>query len=142
PTTVRQGYVGQRDQRNLDFSFGHDHHVVSHEHGAAAQLTVRQNHRIVAANGKEYDRRAASAGHGCHERVVGLEHCRAVVRHGLDDRSLDGGQLLDRFDVADTQVVAFADVCDHRDVATIETQPCAQDAAAGRFQHGNVNHGI
>ena len=44
-----------------------------------------------------------------------------------------------RVDVAQPQVVAFADVGHDRHVAAVEAQPVAEDAAAGRFQHGRVD---
>ena len=42
-------------------------------------------------------------------------------------------------DFAQPEVIAVADVGDHGDVAAVEGQALAEDAAAGRFQHGRVD---
>ena len=57
-------------------------------------------------------------------------------------RSLDAGQLLQRLDVGQAEVVALADVGDDGDVAAVEAEALAEDAAAGRLQHGGLDLGL
>ena len=52
------------------------------------------------------------------------------------------GQLFRRVDVGQPQVVAVADVRHHGHVAVVEAEPLAEDAAAGRLEHGHVDAGV
>ena len=65
-----------------------------------------------------------------------------VGRDDVDDRPLDQGQLLEGLDVAEAEVVALADVGHDGDVAAVEAEPLAEDAAAGRLQHGRLDRGL
>ena len=96
---MRQRHVLQSDQGDFDVAFGDDHGVVAHEDRAAARAAVGRNHRIIAALGKENYRRSALASHGRDQRIIGLEHNCSLARHGVDNRPLHGGQLVERLDV-------------------------------------------
>ena len=54
-------------------------------------------------------------------------------------RPLDECQLLERVDLARPEVVPLADVGHHGDVAAIEPEPLAEDAAPRRFEHGRLD---
>ena len=60
------------------------------------------------------------------------------ARHRLDDDALDVGQLAERVDAAEAQVVA-GDVGHHGDVVAVVAQALAQDAAAGDLEDGGVD---
>ena len=59
--------------------------------------------------------------------------------HAVDDHPLDHREVLDGADVIQSEVVAHADVGDHGDVAAVEAQALAQDAAARGFQHRRID---
>ena len=84
------------------------------------------------------DRSRAVARHGGHQRVIGVEHGDPVAGHGLDDDALDLGQLADRVDAAEAEVVA-GHVDHDGDVVAVVAEALAQDAAAGDLEHGEVD---
>ncbi len=95
--------------------------------------------RMMAVPREQDDRAAAMRCHLHHQRIVGLEDGMAVRGDDLDDGALDARELFDRFDVGDAQMIALGDVGDDGDIAAIEAQPGAEDAAACRFQHGRLD---
>ncbi len=66
----------------------------------------------------------------------------AAWRHVLHDHALEHGQVFDRGDVVQAQVVALADVGDHGHLAAVEAQALAQDAAARGLEHGRIDLGV
>ena len=62
--------------------------------------------------------------------------------NGFDRHALHAGQLVERFNVVESEVIAFADVGDDGHVAAIESQAGAQNSAASRFQHDGIDAGI
>ena len=76
--------------------------------------------------------------HGGHQRIVGVEDRHPVARHRLHDDLLDAGQLLERGDAAQPEVVA-GDVQHDGHVVALVAEPLAQDAAAGHLEHGEVD---
>ena len=92
-----------------------------------------------ALAGEESHVAGAVARHPRHQRVGGIEHGGAFGRYVLHDDALDGGQFGRGVDEIHAEVVALADVGNHRHITAIESQPFAQDATARRFQHGGVH---
>ena len=75
--------------------------------------------------------------HVDHQRIGGVEHGRAgAAPHPGDDRALHPGEAFGRVDLTEPQVIAGGDVGDDGHVARIETTALAEDAPAGRLQHG------
>ena len=77
-----------------------------------------------------------------HQGVVGLQDGHAVRSDDSDDRALNVGQLFERLNAGQTEMVTLADVRDDGDVAAVIAQAFAEDAAAGRLEHGRVDLGI
>ena len=92
---------------------------------------VRRVHRHVAEV-----LRLGVVGHLEAERIVGVEH-RRVARH-LDDDALDLGQLLERADAAEAQVVGL-DVEHRADVAVAHAHARAEQPAARDLEHRHVD---
>ena len=89
--------------------------------------------------GEEDDRAPALGGHLGHERIVGLEDGGAVREHDVNDGPLDEASFSSVSMSEQPEVVAFADVGDDGDVAAIEAEAFAEDAAASGFEHGRVD---
>ena len=87
------------------------------------------------------DAAAALARHARDEVVVGIEHGRARARHGLDQDRFDVGQLRQRVDALEPQVVT-GHVGHHGHVVAVVAQALAQDAAAGDLEHGSVDRRV
>ena len=98
-----------------------------------AVLALLGGHREVDDRGRAQWRpiRATSGSSALRTAVPG-------ARHRLDDDALDVGQLAERVDAAEAQVVA-GDVGDDGDVVAVVAQALAQDAAAGDLEHGRVD---
>src|SRR5690606_27347485 len=78
--------------------------------------------------------------HARDDGVSGIQYGGAVRRYVLDDHTLHYAQVFDRADVVEAEMVAHADVGHHGDLAAVEAEAFAQDAAACRFEHGGVDH--
>ena len=87
---------------------------------------------------EQHDPPGAVAAHPVDEVVVGIEDRGPGARHGLDDDALDVGQLADRGDPAEAQVVA-GDVGHDRHVVAVVAETLAQDPAAGDLEDGGVD---
>ena len=75
------------------------------------------------------------------QRIVGVEHDRAIgARDAADDR-LDLGQLGQRVQALQVEVIG-ADVGQHAGVVRLVRQAAQQDAATGRFEDGNLDLGV
>ena len=97
-----------------------------------AVLALRRGHA------EQHDPARAVAAHPVDVVVVGVQHGRPRARHGLDDDALDVGQLADRVDAAQTEVVA-GDVGHDGHVVAVVAEPLAQDPAARDLEHGRVD---
>ena len=94
---------------------------------------------MLHVGGKEGDGAAAVVGHADDHRIVGVEYRHAAVGDVLHDHALEHREVFQRGDVVQAEVVARADVGHHRDLAAVERQAFAQQAAARRFEHGGVD---
>ena len=115
-----------------------------HRRAAAAAVAVDAVVALLPLLGlhREVDDVAAAlARHPGDQRIVGVEHGRAGARHGLDEHGLDGGQLADRVDAVQAQVVA-GDVGHDGDVVAVVAQALAQDAAARDLEHARVDRRV
>ena len=81
-----------------------------------------------------------AAGDGRDERVVAVEHDPAVRVGDPADRGLDLGQLGERVDALQVEVVG-RDVGQDRGVVGLVAHAAQDDAAAGRLEHGDVDVG-
>ena len=87
---------------------------------------------------EQHDPARAVAAHPVDEVVVGVEHRRPGARHRLDDDALDVGQLADRIDPAQAEVVA-GDVGHDGHVVAVVAEALAQDPAARDLEDGRVH---
>ena len=87
------------------------------------------------------DLAGALAAHRPHVGVVGVEDGEAVLGDCLDDDSLDGGQLGESVDPAQTQVVG-GHVGDDGDVVAVVPQTLTEYAAARHLHDGEVDAGV
>ena len=106
--------------RSRHVALGGDDGVAVDIDDALALRAVRGHHRMVAVGGEEGHRAGAGRGHRRDDRVGGIEHRHAVGRDVLHDHALDHRQIFDRGDVVQAEVVARADVGDHRHLAAVE----------------------
>ena len=60
----------------------------------------------------------------------------------LHDHALEHGQIFNRRDVVQAQVVTASDIGHHGHITPVKGQPFAQHAAAGGFQHGCIHVGV
>src|SRR5450631_3358960 len=88
---------------------------------------------------KEDHGTAALVGHLGDQRIVGVQHGRALGRYAPDGHGFDQRQLFHGVDAGHAQVIAFADVRNDGDVTPIEAQAFAQQAAARGFEHGSID---
>ncbi len=93
---------------------------------------------LLGRQGEVDDPAGAVATHPGDVRVVGIEDRRARARHGLDDDALDVGQLAERVDPAETEVVA-GHVGHDRHIVPVVAEPLAQDPAAGDLEDRRVD---
>ena len=127
--------VAQREQLALVGLLQH--------HGRAAALAVPVDavEAFLALLGlhREVDHVAArQAAHPRDVRIVGVEHRGPGARHGLDEGGLDAGQLRNRVDAVQAEVVG-GDVGDHGHVVAVVAEPLAQDAAARDLEDGGID---
>lgn len=136
--------MGQRDliegrQRGFFGTFGDDDHAVTNKDDALALEAMIGQHRIVFIDSKEDHASFALLGHlGC-QWVVGFEDTETALVNGLDDASLDFGELFNRLDIRETQVVAFADVGHDTDIAEVKAETFTKDTSASRFEHSGFD---
>lgn len=133
---MRQGHIVQSDQGNFDIPFGHDHHAVASEDGPATFVAMFDNHGFIAILFREEDhRRVTVACHGGDQRIVRLEDGRSFRRKYVNNRPLDQGQLLGRFDIGNAEVVPFANVRNNSHVAAVKAETGPQNSAACGFEN-------
>ena len=70
--------------------------------------------------------------------IIGIQDGSPGARYGLDDHPLDGGQLPQRGDLLQPDVVA-RDVQDDRDIVRAVAESLAQNAAASHLEDGEVD---
>ena len=108
---------------------------------ATARVAVDPVEAVLALLGghaEQHDPPGAVAAHPVDVAVVGVEHGRPGARHGLHDHALDVGQLADRVDAAQTEVVA-GHVGHDGDVVAVVAEALAQDPAARDLEDGGVD---
>ena len=136
---------GTRSSGSSDFfafALGDHDLVVADEDRLAAGVAVPHHDRMVAVDGEEEDAAGHMRRHAHHQGIGGVEHggaLRAARRRRCSVSPWPGPR---RVDFAQAEVVAFADVGHDGDVAAVEGQALAEDAAAGGFQHGRVDAGF
>ena len=100
---------------------------------SATQLVL-----AVLARREEHDVRARPLAHRVDERIVGVQHgVSLALRHGRD-HALHVRQLLDRVDAAQPEMVG-RHVQHDADVRLVEAESRAQNPAARRLEHGDVD---
>ena len=103
---------------------------------------MAEQHGMVAIEGEVEDAPGAVRLHIHHERIGGVQDGNAIGRHDIDDAALHFREVFRRVDFAQPEVIAFADVRHHSDVAAVESEPFAEDSAAGGLENGGVNRRI
>ena len=104
----------------------------------AAAADVAPHPPIAAACRVVEDGCAHAARDGRDQRIVGVERDRAVGSRDAADDRLDLGQLGQRVDALQVQVVG-ADVGQHARVVRLVAEAAQQDAAARRLEDANVD---
>jgi len=84
------------------------------------------------------DRAAALPGHPRNVRIVRVQDRDTGARHRLDHHALHRGQVLQRVDLPQAQVVA-GHVHHHGDVVALIAQALPQDPAPGHLEHREVH---
>src|ERR1700694_3677798 len=97
--------------------------------------------RIVVAHREQDDRAAAMGPHLGHQLVVRVEDGGAAAGNGLDDDALEGGQLTQRIDLFEAEVIA-GNVQHDGDVVGAVAEALAEDPAAGHLEDGEVDPGL
>ena len=111
--------------------------VAEHDRAAALPEMLAQD-GVVLLHAEEDDLAAGGSSHAGRPLVVGVEHRLAVAEDRLGHDRLDLGQVVERVDAAQAEVVG-GDVGDDGDVAAVEAEARAEDAAAGGLEHGVVD---
>src|SRR5262249_34411132 len=101
-----------------------------------AMLRQHGRRRIAA---EEHHSAATQLGHLDDELVVGIQDRSAAARNCPNWYGLDAREIADFVDAVQPEVVALADVGDDGDVAQVEAQAFAQDAAACGLEHRSVD---
>ena len=130
-----------RDPRRRTISSPSVGRLEAERRAAAAGVAVDPVEAVLAlrrGHAEQHDPAGAVAAHPVDVAVVGVEHRRPGARHRLDDHALDVGQLADRVDAAQAEVVA-GDVGHDRDVVAVVAEALAQDPAARDLEHGGVD---
>ena len=94
--------------------------------------------RAGAGHREERDVGPDAAGDRGHERVVGVEDDPAVGLRDPGDHRLDLGQLGQRVDALEVEVVG-ADVREDAGVVRLVADAAQEDPAARRLEHGDVD---
>ena len=138
---MRNGHGGQR-HLVLDSALEGDQTTVFDKDRAPSLGQMGGHDGVVAVGGKKGDGAATVAGHGHHDGIGRIEDGHAVIGDVLHDHTLEHGQILDRGDVVQPQMVAAADVGDDRHIAMVKRQTFTQHAAAGGLQHRRIHVGV
>ena len=123
-------------------AFGGNHRIAIDIDRAVALGAVRGHHRVVAVGAEEDDLAGAGRRHGSDDGVGCIQHRIAIGRHVLHDDALEHRQVFHRGDEVQPQVVAFANVGDHRHGAAVKPQAFAQDAATRGFEYCCIHLGV
>ena len=135
---VRQGDVAQGQAFTPTAFTGHDGVAIEREHALALGAMSRQ-HRVMWIGREIDDPTRAFGAHGRHDRVCRVQHGMPTFGHVHDDHALEHGQVFDRGDVVQAQVVARAQVGHHRRAAAVKAQAFTQDAPTSGLQHGRIH---
>ena len=131
-------HLRQRDAVLLT-AFSSNDVTIFHVHGAAALRQMGGDDRVRAVGAKEDHLATAVLRHAGDDRIDRVQHRIAASRYVLHDDALQHRQVFHGGDVVQAQVVAHADVGHYRDLAAVEGQAFAQDAATRGFKHGRVD---
>ena len=123
-------------------AFGGHQHATIDKHHPFALRAVRGHDGVVPVGGKKDHRAGAGGGHVGHDGVGRIEHGITAARHVLHHHAFEHGQILHRGDEVQPQVVAAADVGNHRHRAAVKAQALTQHAAPGDFKHRRVHVGV
>ena len=132
----RRDRVGADDAVRLAVQLGQP--AVVQDHGQAAVGHVPPDARRAPLHREEADARADAPRHGRDERIVGVEHRDAVRPGDAHDRGLHLGQLGQRMDAVEVQVVR-ADVRQDGRLVRLVADALQDDAAARRLQDGHLH---
>ncbi len=110
---------------------------VEHRRRAAALAEDLAEGRVVRVGRAEPRPPDRAPAHREHARVVGVQHHPALGTRDPRDGCLDLGELVDRVDAVEAEVV-LGHVRDDRDVVVQHADPAEQDAAARRLEHRDV----
>ncbi len=119
----------------------------THAAGRTAAVARRGQQRHIGIGGKPCQSRQPVPAAGRNppiamaareQRIVGVQHQRAVRVERPRHRQLHGGEVIEVVDAVLAEVVV-ADVGDDGDVRTRHRKPAPQDAATRRFEHGRVD---
>ena len=135
---ARERNVGQRDALDPRAFSGHQHGAID-KHCALALCPMCSHQRMMAVSRKKNHLAGANLGHVADDAVGGIEHCVAAGRDVLHNHALEHGQVFHRGDVVQPQVVAAANVGDHRHLAAVKAQAFAQHAATRDFKHRRID---
>ena len=135
PALVGQWDLIEGRQRRFLGTFGCENSPIANKDNAFAFDAMIGQDRIVLIDCKEDHPTFAFLSHFGGERIVGFEDSESVFVHGLDDASLDLGELFDRLDIGESKMVSFADVGNDPNVAKIEPEAFAEDTSACCLEH-------
>ena len=139
--TVGDGHVHGLLDAQLPLALADGDEAVLVDGGQATELAVLADQAVVLVQAEERDLAVALLAHGHHELIIGVEDGVAVAAHAARHGALHVGQVLQGVDVLQAQVIG-GHVGDDGHVAMLEAETAAHQAAARRFQHGHVHHGL
>ena len=129
----------ERDERLFSKSFGQHNVILFDENRSAILRTMFDDHRMLSVDREEDDFPFAFRSHRNGVLIGRVEHRVSGRRDDIDDDSLDLRQFVERFDVAQAEVISLADVRHDGHIATIEAEPRAQDSAASSLEHSHFD---
>lgn len=142
PALVGQWDLIEGRQRGFLGTFGDENSPIANKDDAFSSDAMIGQDGIVLIDCKEDHPSFAFLSHFGGERIVGFEDSESVFVHGLDDASLDLGELFDRLDIGKSKVVTFADIGNDPDVAKIEPEAFAEDTSACCLEHCGIDKRI
>jgi hypothetical protein len=142
PTLVGQWDLIKGRQRRFLGTFSSENSPIANKDDALSFDAMIGQDRIVFIDCKEDHPAFAFLGHFGGEGIVGFEDSESVFVHGLDDASLDLGELFDRLDIGESKMVSFAYVGNDPNVAKIEPEAFAEDTSACCLEHCGFYKGI
>ena len=92
---------------------------------------MSEQYRIVAIECKKHDSPFAFFGHFSRPWIVGLENSVSIFMNGFNDAALDSRKLFESLDIGKSEMVTFANVGYHSNIAHVEAEPFAKDSTAG-----------